>query len=395
MHIQRVIIRSLNATQPRHISRNYHSLGLPIDSPKNNIIPLLRPYGLSYRLASTDSNDTPTTIDYFENEEAIQGIAEATDFASLGLGGYTPPGIVQTILDALHTNAGLPWWACIVCTTLVLRTTLFPFTIRSMRSAQRTTMVQPELTELMDKARRANVRGDTFEAEKYTMKYFALLKKHNITPMSQFINVLVQTPFFISFFLGIRGMYNAPVESLATGGILWFPNLLIPDPFFILPLSTSITMFISMQVSEMRNAMATNALLKYGIVGMSLLIFPITMKFPAALTLYWFTSNIFTTVVSLTVTSNKISPYFGLKPMRDISKMIAERPKGKSAREMFDETRMNAKSKAKLRAYENDKVKDIKESARLKNYTVMYSADQLDRLYAKNSNRTRITKYFP
>lgn len=394
IHIQRLIFRSSHYTFSRSFSRNFHSLTRPIVSYKNNITSS-KLNTISLRQASTSSDKTSTTIDYFENEEIIQEIAGATDFASLGLGGYTPSGVIQTILEALHNNVGLPWWVCIVCSTLVLRTALFPFTLRSMRSAQRTAIVQPELTEVMDKAKRANLRGDTFDGERYTQKYFALLKKHDITPLNQFINVLVQTPFFISFFFAIRGMYNAPVESLTSGGVLWFPDLLLPDPFFILPLSTSITMFISMQVSEMRNAMQANAMMKYGIVGLSLLIFPITMKFPAALTLYWFTSNIFTTMVSLTITSNTISPYFGLRPNREIAKIVSNRPKGKTIREMFNDARQNAKSKAKLRASENDKIKDIKESARLKNYSVVLSADQLDKQYAKHSSRTRPTSRFP
>ena len=393
-HIQRLIFRSSYNTFSRPFSRTFHSLIRPVVSSTNSIT-LLKLNTTALRHASTNSDKTSTTIDYFENEEIIQDIACATDFASLGLGGYTPSGIIQTILDAMHNNVGLPWWACIVISTIVLRTALFPFTLRSMRSAQRTAVVQPELTEVMDKAKRANLRGDTFDGERYSHKYFALLKKHDITPLNQFINILVQTPFFISFFFAIRGMYNAPVESFASGGMLWFPDLLLPDPFFILPLSTSITMFISMQVSEMRNAMEANAMMKYGIVGLSLLIFPITMKFPAALTLYWFTSNIFTTIISLTITSNSISPYFGLRPNKEIAKIISSRPKGKSVRELFDEVRLNAKSKARLRAYENDKIKDIKESARLKNYSVVLSADQLAKQYAKHSNRTRPTKGFP
>ena len=395
IHVKRVILLKYLNTLPRPYTRSFHSLSRTTVSQKNTNFPL-KSNAILQRLASTDStNDTPTTIDYYEDEEYFQGIVEATDFASLGLGGYSPSGLIQTILESLHNNVGLPWWVCIVSSTIVLRTALFPFVVRSMRSAQRTTMVQPQITELMEKSRRANLKGDTFEAEKYTLKYYSILKKNDITPLNQFINILVQTPFFISFFFALRGMYNAPVESLATGGVLWFPNLLIPDPYFLLPLSTSITMLVSMQVSETRNAMESNPMLKYGLVGLSLLLFPITMKFPAALTIYWCTSNIFTTAVSLTITSNKVAPFFGLKPMSQISKEVANRPKGKSAREMFTEIYQNARARGKLKTLENERVRDIKESVRLKNYKVVVSADQLDKLYTKHSNRTRPTKNFP
>lgn len=39
----------------------------------------------------------------------------------------------------------------------------------------------------------------------------------------------------ISTFLGIRKMCKLPVESMKEGGTLWFSDLTIADPFYILP----------------------------------------------------------------------------------------------------------------------------------------------------------------
>lgn len=39
----------------------------------------------------------------------------------------------------------------------------------------------------------------------------------------------------LSTFLAIRGMAKLPVESMSTGGALWFTDLTVVDPFFILP----------------------------------------------------------------------------------------------------------------------------------------------------------------
>lgn len=40
----------------------------------------------------------------------------------------------------------------------------------------------------------------------------------------------------LSTFLAIRGMARLPVESMTTGGALWFLDLTVPDPFFLLPI---------------------------------------------------------------------------------------------------------------------------------------------------------------
>lgn len=34
-------------------------------------------------------------------------------FASLGLGGYSPVGIVQTCFEYVHVTLGVPWWTSI------------------------------------------------------------------------------------------------------------------------------------------------------------------------------------------------------------------------------------------------------------------------------------------
>ena len=47
---------------------------------------------------------------------------------------------------------------------------------------------------------------------------------------------VMQVPIFISFFVALRRMAAVPVESMKTGGILWFTDLTVPDPYYVLPL---------------------------------------------------------------------------------------------------------------------------------------------------------------
>ena len=39
-------------------------------------------------------------------------------------------------------------------------------------------------------------------------------------------------------------MANCPVDSMKTGGLAWFSDLTVPDPFYILPILTSVTLFV-------------------------------------------------------------------------------------------------------------------------------------------------------
>lgn len=42
----------------------------------------------------------------------LNELGEAT-FTSLGLGGWTPVGVIQTSLEFVHVSLGIPWWGAI------------------------------------------------------------------------------------------------------------------------------------------------------------------------------------------------------------------------------------------------------------------------------------------
>lgn len=63
----------------------------------------------------------------------------------------------------------------------------------------------------------------------------------------------LQLPVFISVFVGIRQMANLPVQSMTTGGLAWFTDLTIPDPFYALPLITMATFLVTIEVGYSRN----------------------------------------------------------------------------------------------------------------------------------------------
>lgn len=55
-------------------------------------------------------------------------------------------------------------------------------------------------------------------------------------------------PFVISAFIAIRKMCNLPVESFTTGGALWFNDLTIADPTYILPIISTGSILLMIHV---------------------------------------------------------------------------------------------------------------------------------------------------
>jgi YidC/Oxa1 family membrane protein insertase len=48
--------------------------------------------------------------------------------------------------------------------------------------------------------------------------------------------------------MGLREMSNLPVASMREGGILWFADLTVPDQFYLLPIITSATLALTIEV---------------------------------------------------------------------------------------------------------------------------------------------------
>lgn len=57
------------------------------------------------------SEVSPVAGDVLQGVEISQS---ELSLSELGLGGYTPVGVIQNILECMHVDMGMPWWAAIV-----------------------------------------------------------------------------------------------------------------------------------------------------------------------------------------------------------------------------------------------------------------------------------------
>ena len=60
-----------------------------------------------------------------------------------------------------------------------------------------------------------------------------------------------QAPIFMSVFFALKGMSNAPVQSMTHGGLFWFTDLTMCDPYYLLPLLTSVTLWATIEVFDL------------------------------------------------------------------------------------------------------------------------------------------------
>lgn len=182
-------------------------------------------------------------------EGVALGLPAQGDFTSLGLGGYSPVGLIQWSLEYLHTQVHLPWWAAIIASTIVLRIVLLPIAIKVQTNGAKLHNIRPETEKLMAKIKQYKQAGNTAMAEQLSGKLYGLYQKHNCNPFKMLAMPFIQVPLFISFFIAIRRMAAVPVESMKTGGALWFTDLTVPDPYFALPFLACFSFMALIEVS--------------------------------------------------------------------------------------------------------------------------------------------------
>lgn len=76
--------------------------------------------------------------------------------------------------------------------TLCLRLVLFPLVLRSQRNAAKMSRVMPQMQVLQEKMTEARQRGDEYEAAEAGMEIQKYSKKHNLSPFSSVMPMLIQ-----------------------------------------------------------------------------------------------------------------------------------------------------------------------------------------------------------
>ncbi|KAM7535879.1 hypothetical protein Aperf_G00000094011 [Anoplocephala perfoliata] len=234
--------------------------------------------------------DIPSLPPVDEVAPALNALGEPT-FSSLGLNSYWPSGWYQALLETLHVNFELPWWAAIATTTLVIRLCLLPLVIDQRRKLASYTNIMPKLTSLQSRMTRARINSDYIEMIKVSQEMQDLMKNKDINPFNSMRLMFVQLPVFFSVFAGLRGMAQLPVVSLQTGGLGWFTDLTICDPYYILPLYSMTSIFLMFEFGADISSQGMTPGIRLAMRCFPVVGFLLIMHMPSALLWYWSLSN--------------------------------------------------------------------------------------------------------
>jgi YidC/Oxa1 family membrane protein insertase len=191
-------------------------------------------------------------------------------------------GALGWALEYVHAQ-GAPWWLSIAILTVIVRTVLFPLTIRQVKSMRAMQDLKPDMDRI-----RAQYRDNRQRQQEEIMK---LYQERQVNPFGSCFPLLVQMPIFITMFYVIRG-FGDTHPSFTSGGILWFQDLSAYDPFYILPVLSALTMLAASEITSKHIDPQQRWIMR--ILPVVFTIFLLT--FPAGLFMYWITSNLVTLV---------------------------------------------------------------------------------------------------
>lgn len=98
--------------------------------------------------------------------------------------------------------------------------------------------------------------------------------------------MLFQVPIFVTMFLALREM-STTLLSLKTGGIFWFTDLTLPDPYYLLPALSACGFVATFEVGGDGNPQTSSSrrMMRPIMYAMSVVVLFATSGFPAVIEL--------------------------------------------------------------------------------------------------------------
>jgi YidC/Oxa1 family membrane protein insertase len=179
------------------------------------------------------------------------------------------------LLDKVHGVVG-NWGLTIILVTFLIKLVFYKLSETSGRSMAGMRKLQPRMKALQERYKDDRQALSTALMELY--------KKEKLNPAAGCLPMLVQIPFFISFYWVLL----ESVEMRQAPFVLWITDLSSRDPFFILPLLMGAAMFLQQKLNPPPPDPVQAKMMQ---------IMPVVFTgffafFPAGLVLYWLTNSV-------------------------------------------------------------------------------------------------------
>lgn len=200
----------------------------------------------------------------------VEGLLSLPGLFSPNIWGQLSLGLLWLMEVAFRYTGS--WGLAILFLTLVVRLLLWPLMHQQFKSMAEMQRLQPLIQKINEK-----YKDDPNKRAEATMK---LYQEHKVNPAAGCLPLFIQMPIL---FILWKVIANYEFGQ----GLLWIPDLALPDPFYVLPALYVATTFLSTWLSAHGN----KDLIRQSLF-MNLIFIFLVLQFPSGVTLYWVLSNL-------------------------------------------------------------------------------------------------------
>ena len=181
----------------------------------------------------------------------IESIPEHIGYLKdLGLDfGWGPSAMIEYVIEHFHIWTGLPWWASIVATGLMVRLSLLYPMLGAADMSTKTQNIKHMVNPLRVRMLQENSSGNMVGATRTKAEIQKLQQTHGIKPSKVFIP-LIQVPLGFGCYRVVNSMTSLPVPGMTLESVGWLNDLTVADPYYILPILTASMMYLTFRVSD-------------------------------------------------------------------------------------------------------------------------------------------------
>lgn len=215
----------------------------------------------------TDSLATdPTSIDDLLTLDPVKPVVDldptrlidhAGQLKELGLDyGWGMTATFEKLIETIYLSSGWGWAGSIIAAGTVVRCGTFVFQAMASDKMAGMAALKPITDPINKKMEAALAAGDKQKADMYKMQQAQVLRPY-IGGMASTVGfMIVQAWVGFSAFRCLRAMGELPVPGLSVDGFLWFADLTVRDPYFVLPAATSAIMYTVFKVRTLPHSPA-------------------------------------------------------------------------------------------------------------------------------------------
>src|SRR6201990_2034266 len=198
--------------------------------------------------------------------------------------------IADKVLVFFHDSAGLSWGGAIMALTITVRALLIPLTYKQLKGMRALQAVQPQIKEIQ-----AKYKNDKQRMQQKMMRFY---QENKVNPFASCIPLIAQLPVFITLFNVLRNELPADIgwkagECGSEASFLFIHDLTAKATGG--ELIALLILYVGTQlISGMVMAVTADKSQRMMMFILPLVFVPFVISSPAALILYWITTNVWT-----------------------------------------------------------------------------------------------------